>query len=535
MKRRALAAGAALAVALLLAVAVLLIGLPARVRGDLVTFAARTLGHDVEIGALAWRLRPALQLRGDEIVVRGPAADDAPPLLRLESFILETEAGLLLSSPRRVRRMSAAGLQVHLPPHRGEGRPEEPAPNAAGTSPVRSAPRIEAGSPGPLIVDELTVTNARVEIASSDPDRPPRVFQIHDLLLTGLAADRPWAFEAALINPQPEGDVATRGTIGPWNRSAPRLTPIEGRYRFTGGRLEAFRGIGGQLDAEGRFEGRLDDLAVTGEADIPDFFVEPARQPVRLRASYEVTIADRAADIGLETVEVALDGTWLSATGEIVRRTDAGGRVIVLDVSAPEARVEDLLKFAVAAAEPPLTGPTRFAARLEIPPDERRVIERLQVDGEFDIQEARFANLNIQRTLERLSRLTRGSAAGEDGSSVVSRLRGRFTMRDGIVRFSSLAFGVPGTTVQLTGTYDIEREEIDLLGRLLIDRAPSAAVPGRAGEWLSRAERLWTGGRPGIVVPIRIAGERTRPAFRIDPEALGQNWRQILQGLPGPG
>ena len=66
------------------------------------------------------------------------------------------------------------------------------------------------------------------------------------------------------------------------------------------------------------------------------------------------------------------------------------------------------------------------------------MVDRLQLDGAFQLAQARFTNVNVQRRITTLSRRGRGeeSDEGAERERVVSNLRGRFTLNNASLRFS---------------------------------------------------------------------------------------------------
>ena len=73
-------------------------------------------------------------------------------------------------------------------------------------------------------------------------------------------------------------------------------------------------------------------------------------------------------------------------------------------------------------------------------------MDKLDLSGTLDSNEARFTNVNVQEKINALSQRGKGNQAGGNGPSVVSRLSGNFTLRGGTLTFSDLSFGVPGAS-----------------------------------------------------------------------------------------
>src|SRR4029077_8886957 len=144
--------------------------------------------------------------------------------------------------------------------------------------------------------------------------------------------------------------------------------------------------------------------------------------------------------------------TSVPASGRVMKGLDAGGRDILLDATSDNARVEDLLYIAVPTDPPAMTGQATLRTKIEIPPGEGDIMDRLKLKGMFGIGAGKFSSAEVQGKVDTLSRKGQG-APKEDLGESVSKLRGSFTLDNGVMKFSSLQFDVAGASVQLTGSY----------------------------------------------------------------------------------
>jgi hypothetical protein len=179
-------------------------------------------------------------------------------------------------------------------------------------------------------------------------------------------------------------------------------------------------------------------------------------------------------------------------------------------------RLEDVLALAVKTARPPVVGAVDVRTRVVIPAGEEDVVDKLQLEGEFKLAQARFTNLNVQERVNALSRRGQGDPTGDEGASVVSNLHGRFVMRDAAIRFSDLTFSVPGAAVQLAGQYDLRNEAIDFAGHLLLDATLAEMTTGFRSVAARIAQPLFRRPGGGSKLPIRISGTRSKPSFGLD-------------------
>ncbi len=116
-----------------------------------------------------------------------------------------------------------------------------------------------------------------------------------------------------------------------------------------------------------------------------------------------------------------------------------------------------------------------------MPPGEAKVIDRLQLDGRFALENARFTDRDVQRKFTALSRRAQGKSdepPSKGVEQIQSEMRGRFTLRDGIVLFRPLTFDVPGAVVTVTGGYGVRGGQLDFTGTVAMDATLSAAAGG---------------------------------------------------------
>jgi hypothetical protein len=107
----------------------------------------------------------------------------------------------------------------------------------------------------------------------------------------------------------------------------------------------------------------------------------------------------------------------------------------VLNAFSRDARVEDLVRLAVKTDEAVLTGSARLRTKIDIPEGDSDLIDRLKLKGQFGIDDAQFANPEIQGKIDTLSRKGQGQPKDMDIGSVVSEMKGNFQVSDGVVTF----------------------------------------------------------------------------------------------------
>jgi hypothetical protein len=446
---------------------------------------------------------------GTGLTLRHNGRTDVPPLISIRTF--EATAGLrgLLRTPVQLRTVSLEGLDVHVPPG---------GLNPGKTQDDDEPHQAHQERPSPILIDRIESRSARLQIASRRPGRLPRIFEIHDLVMSDFGALEGSHFEAGLTNPVPRGRIETSGVFGPWHTDEPGLTKVRGQYAFMDADLNAIKGISGILSSIGTYSGVLERIEVEGQTETPDFSIDLAGRPVPLSTRFKAVVDGTNGDTHLERVEAKLNNSIILARGSVVRTEDVKGRRITMEVRLDGARLEDLMTLAVKSAQPPLVGRVDLTTSFVLPAGATDVIDRLQLDGTFHLAQARFTNVNVQRRITTLSRRGRGEEndEGADSERVVSNLRGRFVLRDATLSFSELTFAVPGSIVRLSGSYHLRSETMDFKGDLLTEASLADMTSGFKSVLARVAQPFFRREGGGSRLPIRIAGSRSKPEFGLD-------------------
>src|SRR5262249_49373532 len=162
-----------------------------------------------------------------------------------------------------------------------------------------------------------------------------------------------------------------------------------------------------------------------------------------------------------------------------------------------------VLRLVVKAQEPPMTGAMKLKTHFVLPPGDRDVIEKLRLNGQFEIGTARFTKLDIQSKIDELSRRSRGQTNDTDQPGVASNFHGQFWLAGGELTLNSLTFDTPGASVQLAGTYNLRREMLGFHGTLWMDAKISETQKGWKRWVLRIADPLFAKkGGEGTELPI---------------------------------
>lgn len=462
------------------------------------------LNADVDLKSFRATNFPLLRISGEGLRVRLKNQSQAAPLVEIRRFEVSGAIAGLLHRPRRFKSVTLEGLRITIPPRTPNDR------EAGG----KAASTIS----GPVVIDHVESTDAELVIVPANPDKHPRVFAIHHVQLDDVGFNRSMPFRATLTNPTPAGLIETSGVFGPWRADSPGLTPLSGRYEFKDANLATIHGIAGTLSSTGDFAGQLSRIGVRGRTSTPDFSIDIGGRPVPLETVFQAVVDGTDGDTYLNRVDARILQTSLNATGSISGQKGVKGRTVKLDVQLPGGRIEDVLRLAVKADAPVMTGPFSLTTSLVLPPGEQRVADRLELDGRFSLEDTTFTDAGVQAKLAELSNRSQGRAADAKAPNpLVSDMTGQFTLRRGAVRFASLVFQLPGARINLAGRYGLRSEALDFEGTFRMQATISkAAGGGWKGMLLKPIDPLFRKKGAGAVVPIKVNGTRQDPKFGLD-------------------
>ncbi|MGH9544460.1 MAG: AsmA-like C-terminal region-containing protein [Terriglobales bacterium] len=453
---------------------------------------------EVELKEFHVYLFPGARIEGSGLVLRHEGRRDVPPLISIGEF--SAEAGILglIGKPWKIRQVKLKGLTIQIPP-KGERKKQD-------WSKARNMP---------VLIGEIVSDDAELRLLPKSADKDPHVFAIHHLVMHSVGLDRPAQFSAQLSNAVPPGEIDTQGSFGPWSPDDPGQTPLAAEYTFDKADLGVFKGISGILSSQGKFGGVLEKIEVEGKTSTPDFTVTIGGHPLDLETVFSATVDGTNGDTLLHPVTAHLLNTVIVAQGGIVKSQDKTGKEITLDVTVDKGRLEDLLRLAVKADKPLLTGAINFHTRFDLPPGKGDLSDRLNLDGKFDVEQAQFTSPEVTAKIESLSRKAQGQPENKDAGSSVSQLKGNFVLDNGVISFRGLTFTVTGAQVALNGKYGLEKEDLDFHGKLKMQAKISQTTTGMKSLVLKAVDPFFR--KNGQTeVPIKITGQREHPSFGLD-------------------
>jgi hypothetical protein len=491
-------------------------------RQRIITALSERLDAQVDLQELHLRTWPSLKAEGRGLTIRHHGRTDVPPLISIAHF--SAEAGILkFFYHRHISQLTIEGLDIQIPPDHNKDKGDDDRKAEPTNGPPGRAQELART----LVVDDLYTMGARLTIIPSETGKTPRVWDIHDLHMTSLAAGASMPFEATLTNAIPPGEIATRGRFGPWQSDDPGETPLGGDFAFNHADLSVFDGVAGILSAHGQFGGRLERIDVHGETDTPEFrIVKTGGHPVPLHAVYHTIVDGTNGNTILDEIDASFLNTHVIAKGNVLGNPNVHGRTVSLDVSIERGRLEDLLRLAVNAPKAPMTGALRLRTSFVLPPGHIDVVKKLKLDGRFVLAGTRFTSGTVQEKISELSRRGQGKPDDkEETGRVQSKFEGRFSLSGGTLKLPEVQFDVPGALVQLAGNYALEPETLDFKGTLFMDAKISETTTGIKRVLLKVVDPLFRRDGGGSAIPIKVSGSRDNPQFGLDKGRLFSNKR----------
>lgn len=495
--RRVVWVGIALAVAAVAVCGTLFAGpwLSARVRAEAIALLESRLDGTVSLEALDIDLWPRVVITGRGLQLEREPGQHDVPFLRIGRFAAAGSVAEFWS--RRIALVTLEDLAIVVDKGKRERRARQ------------------ASAPKDITIARVEVARGLLRVVPDNPQKLPLEFELRRVELEDFSFDRPASYRATVGNPRPEGTVNAEGRFGPWVAAEPRRTPLEGQFVLQDARLATFRGIGGVLRSEGTFDGVLQELHVDGTSTTPDFQLDAVGQPIALATTFRATVDGTRGDTTLHQVDITLGESALVAKGSIAGEPGAKGRTLALDAEARDARLEDILRLTVPSAEPPMTGRLGFRATVTLPPGEPSVVERLSVNGTFQMRQLLFTSDKVQDRVDELSRRGQGRPT-ERLSDVTSGFEGKFDLTAGVMRLPRLDFAVNGARVRLGGTYGLQGGALDFAGVLRLDAPVSRLTTGWKSAVLKVVDPVFRRDGAGTVLPIHLRGTVAKPAFGVD-------------------
>lgn len=423
------------------------------------------------------------------LTLRRNSAPDVPPIGSASNLVVQGRWTDLLLFRHRVRMVEVEGLHIVLPAKGSRAQREDFPP---GSSADFSGP--------PTIVEQLNIHGAVLDIMRTDGNR--YTFPIHQLIIRDLRQGQTVGYTLDMQNAKPISHIQAEGTFGPLIPNNLGDTPVSGSFTFSAANLADIHGISGTLTAGGRFHGTLAAIEADSVSRVPNFAVGKGK-PTSVEASAHGTINGLNANIVLHTVELQTGATTVRAHGSII----GSPKVTNLDVAVTNGRAQELLRPFL-HDEAPVTGAVWLRSHVYLAPakEGRKFLQRLRMDGDFDIPAQRLTNQPTEQKLSAFSQRAQNPKIPKDEADVLSSLKGRAEIQNGIVSTENLSFQMPGASVDLTGTFNLLGGDVHMLGDLHMQSDISHVTTGFKSVLLKPLSPFFRKDHAGAVVPIAITG-----------------------------
>ena len=437
----------------------------------------------------------------EHVTFRSDAIPNGPPLLTAEKLTIATGYARLLTHD--VGTIRAEGAHVVLPPF-GKGQ------------------KLFQGSSNnhKTKIERLIADASIFEVSSGAPGGTPLRFQIRKLTVHDLGSSTGMSFQIDAAIPKLPGEVIATAKLGHWNAEKPEMTELAGKYQFRNAQLGVFRAIAGTLASEGRFEGPVKNLNVRGSIDVPNFEVTRTHHRIHLRTQFDAVVDGTAGDIVIRSVKAHFDRTTVTGNGKIAAIPGKKGKTAALDLFVRDGRIEDVLFLFVRGQKSPLAGATSFETKVTIPPGKKKFLDKIVLDGNFDITSGQFTNSQTQDRVNQLTAQARGTKnpTPQNAQPVATDWEGQVLLQDGIAHLSLLRIRAPGAAVKLRGTYGLEKQNVNLHGMLFLQAKLSQATSGIKSILLKPIEPFLKKNRHGgAKMPVGITGTYYHPKYHTDP------------------
>jgi len=436
------------------------------------------------------------------LTLRRNSAPDLPPVGSAHDLIVQGSWLDLLLLRKRVRVVEVTGLHIVIPPVGSRANHEDfPAGSSA-----------DFGGPT-TVVEQLNMHQATLDIMRTDGSRYS--FPIRQLIIRNLQKGKAIAYSVDMQNAKPTGHIQSTGSFGPLTPKNLGATPVSGNFTFSPVNLRDMGSISGTLSAAGHFNGALAAIEAYATSDTPDFAVGSGR-PAAIAGSVHCTINGLNADLVIHSIEAKTGATTIHAHGSII----GSPKVTNLDIAVSSGRVQDILRPFI-HDKVPITGVVWLHSHAHLEPSKNRskFLQRLQVDGTFDVPAERVINRANEQKLSAFSQRAQGlksdptsvdPAAADPASSpstdVLSSLDGQAKIRDGVLSTQRITFQIPGAATDFNGSFNLRDRTVHLFGNLRMQSDISHVSTGLMSVLMKPLIPLFKKQHAGAVIPIAITG-----------------------------
>ena len=430
------------------------------------------------------------------LTLRRKSAPDQPPIGTVQTFFVQGRWIDLFLLRRRIELVEITGFHLVLPPPGSKAAREDfPSGSTSDfTGPDTPIARLEVHE---SILDVLRDNGKRF------------TFPIHHLHIENMEKGRAMKYVVAMENAIPHGHIQASGSFGPLNAKEAGTTLVSGQFVFDQINLhDVGEKVRGTMRSSGKFAGRLDAISATADTDTPDFRVDDGK-PTPISGPIDCTVNGLNGDVVYHSMEARTGSTTLHASG---RTEGGGGKTTDLDLQITKGRAEDVLRPFLRKAVP-IAGPVALHAHAHLMPSKGEgFLERLQVDGAFEVPRETVTESKTEKSLSAFSERAQGKKAPDPEKNAaeipdaISSIAGPAKIRNAVVNTHGLVFKVPGAQATLEGTFNLHTSAVHLTGNVATKADIAKDATGFKSVLLKPLAPFFRKKPAGAVIPIAVTG-----------------------------
>jgi hypothetical protein len=463
------------------------------------------LASQVKIGHYHRLYFPHPGFMAADITLHRKSAPNLPPLGSVSSVTVQGSWLDLLLLRERVRQVDITGLHIVVPPVGSPAIHEDFPPGSS------------ADFAGPTVaIEQLSIHVSTLDILRVDGGRYS--FPIQMLTIHNVQQGHALTYAVDMRNAMPTGHIFSTGSFGPLNSGNLGATPLSGNFNFSSVNLHDLGDISGTLSSTGHFSGTLATLEASATSNTPDFAVGDGK-PTPVDGSVRCTLNGLNGNVVFHAIEAKTGATTALAQGVVA----GSPKVTDLDFSINGGRVQDMMRPFL-HDQVPVTGAAWLHGHAHLDPEEKRLrfLQRLRVDGVFDVPAERLTDRADEQTLSAFSQRAQTdkhaksdpisanqTAPGQPSSSatdVLSSVKGPARIRDGVVSTQRLTFQIPGAEADLSGTFNLHDRTVHMAGNLRMQSNISHVDTGFKSILLKPFIPFFKKKHAGAVIPIAVTG-----------------------------
>jgi len=453
-----------------------------------------------------------------EITLDRSPTPGVPALGTIRSIFVQGNWLDLVMFRERVRKVDITGLHLIIP-----------APGSA-ASKKDFPPGSSSSFSGPdTFIDELRIHDSTLDVIRAEGGI--YTFPITMLTIRKFQKGRVLYYSVDMGNARPRGRIFSEGSFGPLDPKNLGATPLAGQFTFGQVDLHDIGDISGTSISKGSFQGTLARIQAEATIFTPDFAVDGGK-PTPITTSAHCTINALNGDVILDAIDTKTGTTTIHMQGGIV----GSPKVIDVDINVVAGRTQDILRPFI-RVDSPIAGTVWLKSHAHVDAAGHGVhfLDRLHVDGSFDVPAERLTNRKTEQELSAFSQRAQknqsfkagpaanpvqGEAAHSETTDVVSSLKGRARIEKGSVTTNRLEFQIPGALMDLHGTFNLHDGSAHLFGTLQMQSDVSHATTGFKSFLLKPLIPFFKKKKAGAVIPIAVNGKPGN--YNVSQDVLGK-------------